>query len=338
MLQSKERLLQLNSKLAQTLTEKGVEATADETTTSLVDKVAEISGGGDELPDWDDDSPIIASGVSFIGTKWQLTKKGTLRWIFTEGDTHAGQSYSALSIIDLGYQKIASKIRQMYIEDGFLSVGVFYAINCERIRFPNTLTEQTRYGVLSSLKESDLSNDMYSEITTYFHSNFHNLENVKLSSKLTTLPTRSFCQCYSLKEINLENVTIFKNYCLYENFSLEKDIVFNAGLMSIEDNAFARTRIKSITFQQPTGEYPTISSTAFSQCRNISEVNLFDGWNMDLHLQSSNLTQASLHDMIEKYADMTGQTSPVMNVGTTNLDKIDDEHKVMATAKNVTLA
>ena len=44
MSQSKERLLELNSKLAQTLTEKGVEATADETTTALVDKIAEISG------------------------------------------------------------------------------------------------------------------------------------------------------------------------------------------------------------------------------------------------------------------------------------------------------
>ena len=46
MSKSKERLLELNSKLAQTLTEKGVEATTDETTTSLVDKVAEISGNG----------------------------------------------------------------------------------------------------------------------------------------------------------------------------------------------------------------------------------------------------------------------------------------------------
>ena len=42
--------------------------------------------------------------------------------------------------------------------------------------------------------------------------------------------------------------------------------------------------------------------------------------------------------MIEKYADMTGQTSPVMNVGSSNLAKIDDEHKAMATAKNITLA
>ena len=45
MYKAKRRTLQLNAQLAQTLTEKGVEASSDETTTALVDKVAEISGG-----------------------------------------------------------------------------------------------------------------------------------------------------------------------------------------------------------------------------------------------------------------------------------------------------
>lgn len=47
MLQSKQRLLQLNAKLADTLTSKGVTATADETTTALINKVANISGSGE---------------------------------------------------------------------------------------------------------------------------------------------------------------------------------------------------------------------------------------------------------------------------------------------------
>lgn len=42
MSQSKARLLELNARLAQNLTDKGIEATADETTTTLVDKVADI--------------------------------------------------------------------------------------------------------------------------------------------------------------------------------------------------------------------------------------------------------------------------------------------------------
>lgn len=47
MLQSKSRLLELNAKLADTLTSKGVDATAEETTTALIDKVAKISGSGE---------------------------------------------------------------------------------------------------------------------------------------------------------------------------------------------------------------------------------------------------------------------------------------------------
>lgn len=49
MLQSKQRLLQLNSKLAETLTSKGVTATGDETTTALVNKVADIPSGDDSV-------------------------------------------------------------------------------------------------------------------------------------------------------------------------------------------------------------------------------------------------------------------------------------------------
>lgn len=48
MSQSKTRLLELNARLAQNLVDKGVEATADETTTDLVDKVADISTSKEE--------------------------------------------------------------------------------------------------------------------------------------------------------------------------------------------------------------------------------------------------------------------------------------------------
>ena len=49
MLQSKQRLLELNAKLAETLIDKGVTATADETTTALVNKVANITSGDDSI-------------------------------------------------------------------------------------------------------------------------------------------------------------------------------------------------------------------------------------------------------------------------------------------------
>ncbi|WP_293969656.1 hypothetical protein [uncultured Ruminococcus sp.] len=53
MLQSKARLLELNTKLAENLTSKGVEATADETTTSLVNKITDIATIiGDNTPEF----------------------------------------------------------------------------------------------------------------------------------------------------------------------------------------------------------------------------------------------------------------------------------------------
>ena len=346
MSQSKERLLELNAQLAQTLTEKGVEATADETTTALVDKVAEISGDGG-LPDWDDDSPIIANDRSYVTENviWELTEKGTFRWKII--DINAGGSNSLyawigdsalLSSVPLYYQQYCTKIKQIYVPDGIKEVEFLYAINCERIRTPNTLIKCPRWAAMTNIKEVDCDSEAYSTLKDYNFAKSYSLEKVKLYSGLTIIPRNTFEDCYLLRDINLENVTTFGIACFRNDFSLKKDIIFSPDLKSIADNAFQYTRIKSVTFQPPNGDFPTIANTAFNNCRNLTEVNLFEGWNMSLYVRSANLTQASLHDMIEKYADMTGQTSPVMNVGSSNLAKIDDEHKAMATAKNITLA
>lgn len=71
MLQSKQRLLQLNAKLAETLTSKGVTATAEETTTALVNKVAYITSGDDSvlrgLIQRDLTEIVIPDGITKIG-------------------------------------------------------------------------------------------------------------------------------------------------------------------------------------------------------------------------------------------------------------------------------
>jgi hypothetical protein len=91
----------------------------------------------------------------------------------------------------------------------------------------------------------------------------------------------------------------------------------------------------SITFQTPTGNPPTIVTSAFNDCKYLTEVNIYDGWDRDLYIQGSSLTQASLHDIAEKYADMTGQTSPILRIGTANIAKMDEEHIAMLNNKNI---
>lgn len=65
MLQSKQRLLELNAKLAETLTNKGVTASSDETTTALIDKVKNISGS-DKLIEFSQMNDTVKSFINNV--------------------------------------------------------------------------------------------------------------------------------------------------------------------------------------------------------------------------------------------------------------------------------
>jgi hypothetical protein len=80
----------------------------------------------------------------------------------------------------------------------------------------------------------------------------------------------------------------------------------------------------------------TWDTNALLGCTNIETINLVDGWNTSIYAQHcTKLTQACLHDMIEKLADMTGQTPLVFKIGEKNIEKIDDEHIAMLQQKNI---
>jgi hypothetical protein len=244
------------------------------------DIIVTASGGGESLPDWDDNSPIVASGRSYETSNviWELTEKGTFKCKVVDpnatgkDDFDFGLGGSALSQIPLDYQAIASKIKQIYFGDGIKKADIIYAVNCVRVRYPNTLTERPISNFLSSVIEYDASNELNSKFSSYQFSTWYSLEKVKLATSLVTIPVRCFGQCYSLKEINLENVTTFKDSCFTEDFSLNSDIVFNANLISVEAMAFYRTRIKSVKFQNSPDNLPTIASNAFGQCRELKAI------------------------------------------------------------------
>lgn len=91
MFQSKERLLELNARLADNLIAKGVNASASETTTNLVDKVADISinksddsGVLSSLIDRSATEIIIPEGVTKIGNHIFYMMKGLLKVTFPD--------------------------------------------------------------------------------------------------------------------------------------------------------------------------------------------------------------------------------------------------------------
>lgn len=79
-----------------------------------------------------------------------------------------------------------------------------------------------------------------------------------------------------------------------------------------------------------------IMLTAIQNCPNLKNLIIGEGFNQSIvYLDTCpNLTQESLHGMIENLADMTGLDTKTFNVGSTNLAKIDEEHISMLEAKN----
>ncbi len=297
------------------------------------------------LPDWDDDSPIIASGKAYTGdnTHWEVTEKGTMRWVIdypsNESKNNCGwyANSGAASIVLSVRPEIVPylpKIKQVYVPDGITRTEFCFMVNCERVRIPDSLTSRIGIVGLASLREFDISHNVYSTLPDYYCSRMYALEKVILNDSLTTISRDCFSYCYSLKDINLENITTFGQACFNENMNLTQ-ITFSAGLVSIEAQAFHRTGLTSITFQKPTGQPPTIASNAFGQCFLLTEVSVYEGWNITINLSGLNkLTQESLHKMIENLADLTGQTYQTFQVGSTNIAKIDEEHIAMLNTKN----
>ena len=159
MLQSKARLLELNSKLAETLTSKGVMATAAETTTALVNKVSDITSGDDSilrgLIQRDLTEIVIPDGVTNIG-QYAFYNFSRLTSIIipdsvTKIENYAFNSCSAINSLiipcnvnDIGIFTFANckRLTDINIPQGVISLGGWIFANCTNLKsiyIPNTI-------------------------------------------------------------------------------------------------------------------------------------------------------------------------------------------------------
>ena len=78
---------------------------------------------------------------------------------------------------------------------------------------------------------------------------------------------------------------------------------------------------------------------AFFQNTKLSSVTLEQGFNCSLNLQSStNYSVETLLGMLNALADRTGEDTATLTLGSTNLSKLTDAQKRIATEKNWILA
>ena len=146
-------------------------------------------------------------------------------------------------------------------------------------------------------------------------------------------------RCYVPNIIIPNGVTSIADYAFQRCTNLTSVIISNS-VTSIGGYAFAGcTNLKSITIPNTV---TSISETSFRDSLNITDIKLGQGFNAPLTLSSwwgtIQLTADVMVAMFESLADLTGQNAKTLKLGASNLAKLTDTQKQIATNKNWNLA
>jgi len=146
-------------------------------------------------------------------------------------------------------------------------------------------------------------------------------------SAMTQIAPYAFYNCTGLTEIEFPpSITLFNGYLLSGCSSLKK-VVFNSNANI--------TNIQADNVGNP-----------FYNCTSLEDIQIPENWTNSLTTVvisngSANFTNVLTHDsmvaMLENLADLTGQTAKTLTLGATNLARLSEEEKAVATAKNWTL-
>lgn len=153
-----------------------------------------------------------------------------------------------------------------------------------------------------------------------------NLNRVIIQSTGSTYNTGDsvFTHCTSLQEVQLAPITKKIGQQIFYNCTALKTVYLPSTIT--EDTNSCLTSTSS-------------SNYAFYGCTALEDIQLGQDWNMSLRLNvSNNLTVDSMVAMFNSLKDLTGETAKTLTLGSTNLAKLTDEQKAIATNKNWTLA
>ena len=141
------------------------------------------------------------------------------------------------------------------------------------------------------------------------------LKSLNIPNSVTTISASALSQCISLKSLNIPNSVTTINYRAFYGCTSLTDIIIPSSIISL-------------------------STEVLFECSKLVNVTLGNNFNCNnLDLSASTMYSVdTLVAMLTALADRTGQTAYTLTLGTTNLAKLSDEQKAIATDKNRTLA
>ena len=199
--------------------------------------------------------------------------------------------------------------------------------NADAISTQNIKEGITILGVEGALDPSNVGQFLSGEMTTFNIPNdttkirdyafykYSNLSNVTIPNSITSIGEYAFSDCTGLTSIDL-----------------------NEGITSIGDSAFYKcSSLTSITIPN---SVIRIENGVFDRCSNLTNVTIENGFNANnLNLSASTkYTHDTILSWLNALYDRTGLSTYKLIIGTTNLNKLTDEEKAIATNKNWTLA
>ena len=154
----------------------------------------------------------------------------------------------------------------------------------------------------------------------------------------TKIRQGAFNACRELVGVTIPNNITSIEATAFSSCSKLKSAAISAGVTSIKGSAFyGCVALTDITIPNT---ITTISVGAFTNCSKLTNVTIGSGFNCNnLDLSASTKYSAdTLVAMFTALADRTGQEAYTLTLGSTNLAKLNDEQKAIATDKNWTLA
>ena len=318
------KLIEQKNTLADNLVTKGVTATHEETLETLVPKVLDITSG---------------SGISPIGEDGRPT-----------GNVAVPEDVSTLSQYVF---YTAANVQSVSLPSSLTNIKVSAFYKCTEMssltfQGNNDITvEGNAFESCTSLNDIDFDNVTLNLTNSYTFRGCNALSNQtveKIINHLSNCGTQTFYTVSSITDISVLKLgSGMFNSC--SNLSHCKVL---DGVTNMPTSVFIRcSKLKTLelpaTITSETGSsmsgVATTSLYFCAGCTALEDVKLGQGWNMALNLSvSNNLTVDSIVMMFGNLKDLTDETAKTLTLGATNLAKLTDEQKAIATNKNWTLA
>ena len=143
-----------------------------------------------------------------------------------------------------------------------------------------------------------------------------------------TIGNLIFFKCPSLEYCKLpEGATLIGIQVFYDCTSLKTVYLPSSLTRSVNNSLLSRQGNSANSYY------------IFRGCTALEDVQLGSDWNMDLDISiSDNITVNSMIAMFNSLKDLTDTTAKTLTLGSTNLAKLTDKQKAIATNKNWTLA